>query len=56
MKRKRSFIWLLTALLAMCLAVLQNWQEQDVVPAQTVMSALSRRSSLRCDSNLMKPR
>ena len=35
MKRKRSFIWLLTALFAVCLAVLQNWQEQNVVPAQS---------------------
>ena len=35
MKRKHCFIWLLTALLAVCLAVLQNWQEQNVVPAQS---------------------
>ena len=36
MKRKRSFIWLLTALLAVCLAVLQNWQEQETVSLQSL--------------------
>lgn len=34
MKRKSSFIWLLTALFAVCLTVLQNWQEQETVSLQ----------------------
>ena len=34
MKRKRSFIWLWTALFAVCLTVLLNWQEQDAVSSQ----------------------
>ena len=36
MKRKRSFIWLLTALFAVCLTVLQNWQEQETVSLQSL--------------------
>ena len=34
MKRTRGFIWLLTALFAVCLTVLLNWQEQGVVSSQ----------------------
>ena len=33
-KRTRGFIWLLTALFAVCLTVLLNWQEQGVVSSQ----------------------
>ena len=36
MKQKRSFIWLWTALLAVCLTVLQNWQEQKTVYSQSL--------------------
>ena len=36
MKRKRSFIWLLMALFAVCLTVLQNWQEQETVSLQSL--------------------
>lgn len=31
---RRSFIWVLTALCAVCLAVVTHWQGQDVVPEQ----------------------
>ena len=34
MKRERSFVWLLTALLAVCLTVLLNWQGQVVASSQ----------------------
>ena len=36
MKRKLSFIWLLTALFAVCLTVLLNWQEQETVSLQSL--------------------
>ncbi|UPS44107.1 hypothetical protein M1D30_11100 [Prevotella sp. E15-22] len=36
MKQKRSFIWLWIALLAVCLTVLQNWQEQKTVYSQSL--------------------
>lgn len=35
MKRMRGFIWLLTAMFAVFLTVLLNWQEQEVVPVQS---------------------
>ncbi len=34
MKRKRNFIWFLTALLAVCLTFLLNWQEHETVSSQ----------------------
>ena len=36
MIRKRSFIWVLTALCAVCLAMVTHWQGQDVVPEQNL--------------------
>ena len=36
MIRKRSFIWFLTALCAVCLAMVTHWQGQDVVPEQNL--------------------
>lgn len=32
--QKRSFIWFLTVLCAVCLAVVSHWQGQDIVPEQ----------------------
>ncbi len=45
--RKRGFIWFLTALCAVYLAVVMHWQEQNVVPEQNLKE--------RTESSLMTP-
>ena len=36
MKRKRGFIWLLTALFVVCLTVLTDWHGHAIAPSQTL--------------------
>lgn len=40
MKRMRGFIWLLTAMFAVFLTVLLNWQEQEVVPTPVSLAII----------------
>ena len=47
MRMKRYWIWLMTALFAVCLAGIINWQGQGVVAGP--------RSPERCESSVMSP-